>query len=87
MTGTSGRHWVYGRMIRIAALAALAILSACSSSREPLIDRLNVSDAKYNKDIADCRQNGPGFMGFGGTSVGDCMKGKGYKVLMGDSGL
>lgn len=87
MRETTRSVGVYGRMTRILALTALALLAACSSSREPLIDRLNVSDEKYNRDMADCRQGGGGFLGMGGTSVADCMRGKGYKVLMGDSGL
>ena len=63
-------------------------LAACSSP-EPLIDRINVSDAKYNRDIADCREqiSGGGILGIGGGSTADCMKGKGYRVLMGNSGL
>ena len=69
-------------MIRITALAGLALLAACSS-REPLIDRMNVSDAKYNSDIAECRKGSSGWLGVGGTSVGDCMSSRGYKVLMG----
>ncbi|MBV8915837.1 MAG: hypothetical protein JOZ05_22710 [Acetobacteraceae bacterium] len=71
----------------IAILAVLAVLAGCSSSRDPLIDHMNVSDSKYNGDMADCRQNSSGWLGIGGTSVADCMKAKGYKVLMGDSGL
>jgi hypothetical protein len=75
-------------MMRAVALAGLGLLAACSSAREPLIDRLNVSDAKYNRDIAECRQgSSSGWLPFGGTSVADCMKSRGYKVLMGDSGL
>ncbi len=62
-------------------------LAACSSP-EPLIDRINVSDSKYNRDTADCRQQtSGGFLGIGGGSVADCMKGKGYRVLMGSPGL
>ena len=87
MRGTVADVGVYGRMTRIIVLGTLALLAGCSSSREPLIDRLNVSDAKYNGDMADCRQSSSGWFGVSGTSVADCMKGKGYKVLMGDSGL
>ncbi len=61
-------------------------LAACSSP-EPLIDRINVSDAKYTRDTAACRQTSGGFLGIGGGSVADCMKGKGYRVLMGSPGL
>ena len=70
------------------SLAALALASAGCSSPDPLIDRMGVSDAKYNRDIAECRDQGSGWFSFGGgTSLSDCMKGKGYKVLMGNSGL
>lgn len=65
----------------------LVALGACSTP-EPLIDRINVSDAKYNRDIADCRdQTKGGFMPFSGGSLPDCMRGKGYRVLMNNSGL
>lgn len=72
-------------MIRLLILAGLALLAGCGGSREPLIDRMGVSDAKYNSDIADCRGGG-GWFSFS-NPVADCMKGKGYKVLMGNSGL
>lgn len=69
------------------SLAILA-LCGCSSSPQPMIDHMNVSDAKYNKDTADCReQTSSGWIPFTGGSVADCMKGKGYNVLMGNSGL
>ena len=71
-------------MIRSLALAALLLFAGCSSP-DPLIDRMGVSDAKYNKDLADCR-GGSGWFSFR-NPVADCMKGKGYKVLMGNSGL
>jgi len=72
-------------MIRLLAFAGLVLLAGCASSREPLIDHMGVSDAKYNGDLADCRGSG-GFFSLS-SPVADCMKGKGYKVLMGDSGL
>ena len=66
----------------------LLAVAGCSSP-EPLIDRINVSDSKYNRDIAGCRQSsGGGVLGIGGGgSIADCMKGKGYRVLMGNPGL
>lgn len=76
--------WASMRIVLI-GLSFLGV-AGCSSP-EPLIDRINVSDAKYNRDIGDCRQQGGGFMGIGGGSVADCMKGKGYHVLMGNPGL
>ncbi len=64
-----------------------ATLAGCSSP-EPLIDRINVSDAKYNRDVAACRDETSGSWNpFGGGSVADCMRGKGYHVLMNNSGL
>jgi hypothetical protein len=75
----------YACMIRLLALTGLVLLAGCASSREPLIDHMGVSDAKYNSDLSECRGTG-GWFSFG-SPVADCMKGKGYKVLMGDSGL
>ena len=72
--------------LTLAATAGLS-LAGCASP-EPLIDRINVSDAKYNRDIADCREStSGGFNPFSGGSVADCMRGKGYHVLMNNSGL
>ena len=68
--------------------ATTGLLLAGCSSPEPLIDRINVSDAKYNRDIADCREQTSGsFIPFMGGSSADCMRGKGYHVLMNNSGL
>ncbi len=69
--------------MRIVILCVLA-LAGCSS-HEPLIDHINVADAKYNRDLEDCRQQSrSGFIPFAGGSSSDCMKGKGYHVLMGN---
>ena len=71
------------------ALTATAGLSmAGCSSADPLIDRINVPDAKYNRDSADCREQISGaWVPFTGGSMGGCMRGKGYHVLMNNSGL
>ena len=62
-------------------------LAGCASP-EPMIDRINVSDTKYNRDIADCREQVSGsWIPFTGGSSADCMRGKGYHVLMNNSGL
>ena len=62
-------------------------LAGCSSP-EPLIDRINVSDAKYNRDLSECREaNSSAWLPFTGGSVADCMRGRGYHVLMNNSGL
>ena len=69
-------------------LLVLAPTLAGCSSPEPLIDRINVSDTKYNRDIADCReQRSSSWIPFTGGSSADCMRGKGYHVLMNNSGL
>ncbi len=69
-------------------LALVASTLAGCSTPEPLIDRINVSDAKYNRDIADCREQTSGsWIPFTGGSTADCMRGKGYHVLMNNSGL
>lgn len=74
------------RNIALAGLALLA-LAGCSS-HQPLIDHINVSDAKYSRDMAACRDaTSSGWLPFAGGSVADCMKGKGYTVLMGNGGL
>lgn len=72
--------------VPILALSLLAV-AGCGSRAEPLVDRINVSDAKYNSDLAACREQGSSWLPFGGTSLADCMKGKGYRVLMGSSRL
>lgn len=75
-------------MRAIAVSLAVLVLAGCASSQQPLIDHINVSDAKYNRDMADCREaSSGGWLPFTGGSVADCMKGKGYRVLMGNSGL
>ena len=62
-------------------------LAGCSSP-EPLIDRINVSDTKYNRDMSECRDQTSGsWIPFTGGSTADCMRGRGYHVLMNNSGL
>ncbi len=78
-------------MRQILGLTMLALagstLAGCASP-EPMIDRINVSDTKYNRDIADCREQVSGsWIPFTGGSSADCMRGKGYHVLMNNSGL
>ncbi len=74
-------------MRTFAVLSALLGLAACASA-PPLIDHMNVSDAKYTSDMKDCRdQTSSGWIPFTGGSVSDCMKGKGYRVLMSGGGL
>jgi len=72
--------------LRFLAAAAAILAAGCACSGDPLIDRIGVSDAKYNSDMADCRKDSSGWFSFG-SPVASCMEGKGYKVLMGNSGL
>ena len=69
------------RLSQLATLAAAAAVAACASTTEPLIDHRNVSDAKYNGDLAACKQSGSGLFSFS-NPVKSCMERKGYKVLM-----
>ncbi len=62
------------------ALAGTLLLAGCSGTTEPVVNRLNVSDSQYNRDLAACKQ-GAGMSVFG-SPVSKCLKGKGYQVLM-----
>lgn len=75
-------------LLGLSLAAALGTSLAACSTAEPLIDRINVPDAKYNRDVSDCRdQTTSSWIPFTGGSVADCMRGKGYHVLMNNSGL
>ena len=65
----------------VTLLSALAGLAACAGS-DPIVDRMNVDDARYNRDLAACKSSSSS-VPMVGTSVADCLKGKGYRVLMG----
>ena len=62
-------------------LPIAVLLAGCSGQHDPLVDRLNVSDAKYHADIDACKQSSSGFSLFG-DPLAKCMRGKGYRVLM-----
>ena len=72
-----------GTMARIALACALGeALAACTSAREPMVDRMRVDDARYSRDLADCKQQSGPFPGFS-NPVATCFSKKGYQVLMG----
>ena len=74
--------------MRALFLASLTLGLAACAAPEPLVDRMNVSDAKYTADLKSCRdESSGGWIPFTGGSVSDCMKGKGYRVLMSNTGL
>ena len=68
-------------MLWLTLAGALAGLTACAGS-DPIVDRMSVDDARYNRDLAACK-SGSSPVPVLGTSVADCLKGKGYRVLMG----
>ena len=68
------------RLTPLAALAAIATLTGCASP-DPLVDRRGVSDAQYNRDLAACKQSSGLSLPLS-HPVNDCLKSKGYKVLM-----
>jgi hypothetical protein len=57
-------------------------LTGCASSSSLLVDRTNVDDARYNRDLAACKDSSPISISFS-NPVASCMSAKGYKVLMG----
>ena len=74
-------------MMRFVLGLMVLVVAGCSSPA-PLIDRINVSDAKYNRDLSECREaTSSAWIPFAGGSVADCMRGRGYHVLMNNSGL
>ena len=74
-------------MIRaLLLIAATAPLAACASSDSLLVDRMGVSDAKYQSDLDACKKASPISLSLS-NPVATCMQAKGYKVLMGKSNL
>ncbi len=71
--------------IPLSALALVASLGACASSNDLLVDRMGVSDAKYDQDLADCKKSSFPVALSLNNPVATCMTAKGYKVLMGKS--
>ena len=71
------------RRRRVLSLASLLITlgAGCSTAHDPIIDRSGVDDARYNRDLASCRQ-GAFPVGFS-NPVASCMTAKGYTVLLG----
>lgn len=69
-------------MTRMFMVAALGLLDGCSFAGEPMVDRMGVDDARYNRDVAACKQQSAMPVGFS-NPVATCMTGKGYRVLMG----
>lgn len=64
-------------------LACIAApLAACASASEPMVNRMGVDDARYSRDLADCKQRSGPSLGFS-NPVATCLTGKGYQVLMG----
>ena len=85
----SGRCGFRSPMRAALCLAIALALPGCSSSQSDsvLVDRMGVSDAKYNQDMADCKKSSPAVPLSLSNPVATCMTAKGYKVLMGKSML
>jgi outer membrane lipoprotein SlyB len=43
-------------MRRVASLALILILAGCAQSYQPVVDTKGVDNAKYQQDLAECRQ-------------------------------
>ena len=71
-------------MVRTAALVCTmaGALVACTSANEPMVNRMGVSDAQYDRDLADCKQRSGSIPGFS-NPIATCLSGKGYQILMG----
>ena len=70
-------------MARIALVCILGGLQvACTFAHEPMVDRMGVDDARYSRDLADCKQQSGPFPGFS-NPIATCLSKKGYQVLMG----
>lgn len=68
---------------RIVNLALLGLgLAGCGETPRPLVDMEGVDPVKHNRDLADCYNSvGKQFFSWG-TDTADCMKSKGYRVLI-----
>ena len=58
------------------------LLNACSFPSEPIVNRMDIDDARYNRDLAACKQQSGSLPGFS-NPVATCLTGKGYQVLLG----
>lgn len=67
------------RVLMLAAAAAL--LAGCQATPAPIVDMQGVDQAQYNRDLAWCVNNQPAFAF--GNPVTDCMRNKGYTILVG----
>ncbi|WP_151178627.1 hypothetical protein [Hypericibacter terrae] len=67
------------RVLMLAAMAAL--LAGCQATPQPIVDMEGVAQVQYNRDMAWCVNNQP-FIALG-NPVTDCMRGKGYRILVG----
>ena len=62
--------------------ASGSLLVACALAKEPYVNRMGVDDARYNRDVATCKQQAGPLPGFS-NPVATCLSGKGYQVLVG----
>lgn len=69
-------------MTRGLIVVGLGLLGGCSFAGEPMVNRMGVDDARYNRDLSACKQQSVVPVGFS-NPVATCLTGKGYQVLMG----
>jgi hypothetical protein len=60
------------------------VLSACAGpTPTPIVDMAGVDPVVYNRDLAQCVKENASKAIVLGNGVTECMKGKGYRVLVG----
>lgn len=68
--------------LTIPAIALCAAASgACTPTQAPIVDMTGKDQATYNRDLAACYEAAPA-VAFG-NPITDCMKAKGYTILVG----
>lgn len=68
-------------MMRVVMAFGLLGAAGCSSSNLT-VNRMGIDDARYERDLAECKQASGLSLSFR-NPVATCMTGKGYQVLMG----
>lgn len=64
-------------------VGGLCLLAGCAGRRgDPIVDMQGVDPAKYQQDLADCREERKWTLTFG-NYMDECLTTKGYKILVG----
>lgn len=71
--------------MRILVVLSSLLLAGCAASyavaEPPIVDQRGVDPAKFQSDQAECIQTGKAFVTVG-SPVTDCMRGRGYSILV-----